>query len=53
MQRNKFVSLLRKSKEQYYENFDEKKLVTNKYFCKTVKTLLSGKSVARDKKIST
>lgn len=52
MQRNKFVSLLRKSKEQY-ENFDEKKLVTNKYFCKTVKTLLSGKSVARDKKIST
>lgn len=42
MQKNKCVPLLRKCKEKY-ENVDEKNLVTNKNFCKTVKALLSGR----------
>ena len=53
MQKTKCVSLIRKCKEQYYENVDEKNLVTNKIFRKTVTALLSGKSVAKDKQIYT
>ena len=42
-QRNFFVSLLRKTKKRYYENLNEKSVVDNKLFWKTVKPLLSDK----------
>ena len=42
-QRNVFVSLLRKTKKRYYENLNEKSVVDNKLFWKTVKPLLSDK----------
>ena len=38
-QRNFCVSLLRKTKKRYYENLNEKSVVDNKLFWKTVKTL--------------
>ena len=36
-----YVSLLRKAKKRYYENLDEKFVVDNNLFWKTVKPLLS------------
>ena len=46
---NKCVSLLRKTKINYYENLDEKDITDNKNFWKTVKPLLSDKSINSDK----
>ena len=43
--RNKCVSVLRKTKMNYYGNLDEKEITDNKKFWKTVKPLLSDKSV--------
>ena len=48
-QRNKFVSLLKKAKKEFYQNLDEKNVIDNKKFWKTVKPLLSDKSVSREK----
>ena len=42
-QRNKCVSLLRKSKKDYFENLNEKNITDNKRFWKTVKHFLSRK----------
>ena len=39
--RNYGVSLLKKSKSEYFENLNEKKISENKKFCKTMKSLLS------------
>ena len=47
-QRNKFVSLLKKAKKEFYQNLDEKNVIDNKKFWKTVKPLLSGKSISRE-----
>ena len=47
-QRNFCVSLLRKTKKRYYENLNEKSVVDNKLFWKTVKTLLSDKGMGKD-----
>ena len=46
---NKYVSLLRKAKINYYGNFDEEDITNNKNFWKTVKPLLSDKSINSDK----
>ena len=48
-QRNKSVPLLKKAKKEYYQNLDEKNVIDNKKFWKTVKPLLSDKSVSREK----
>ena len=48
-QRNKCVSLLRKTKINYYGNLNEKDITDNKKFQKTVKPLLSDKSINSDK----
>ena len=42
-QRNYCVSLLRKSKREYYSNLDVKNITDNKTIWKTVKSLLSEK----------
>ena len=42
-QRNYCVSLLRKSKREYYSNLDVKNITDNKTFWKTVKPFLSDK----------
>ena len=47
-QRNFCVSLLRKIKKRYYENINEKSVVDNKPFWKTVKALLSDKVAGKD-----
>ena len=49
MQRNYCVSLLRKSKIDYYNNLNEKKNCDNSKFCKVVKPLLSNKIVFNEK----
>ena len=43
-QRSYCVSLLRKTKENYYNNLNEKKITDNKTFWKTVKPFLSDKT---------
>ena len=48
-QRNYCVSLLRKSKKKYYENLDERNLMNNKLFWKTIKPSFSDKIVTRDR----
>ena len=48
-QRSKFVPLLKKAEKEYYQNLDEKNVIDNKIFWKTVKPLLSDKSVSREK----
>ena len=48
-QRNYCVSLLRKSEKKYYENLDEKNLMDNKLFSKTIKPPFSDKIVTRDR----
>ena len=48
-QQNYCVSLLRKTKKNYYKNFNEKKITDNKTFWKTVKTFLSHKTPSDEK----
>ena len=48
-QRNKCVSLLRKTKMNYYGNLNEKDITDNKKFWKTVMPFLSDKSINSDK----
>ena len=48
-QRNYCVSLLRKSKKKYYENLDERNLMDNKLFWKTIKPSFSDEIVTRDR----
>ena len=48
-QRNICVSLLRKTKMNYYGNLNEKDITGNKNFWKTVKPFLYDKSVNSDK----
>ena len=48
-QRNKCVTLLRKTKMNYYGSLNEKDITRNKTFWKTVKSLLSENSVNSDK----
>ena len=48
-QRNTYVSLLGKTKINYYGNLDEKDITDNKKCWKTVKPLLSDKSINSDK----
>ena len=48
-QRNYCVPLLRKSKRKYYENLDERNLMDNKLFWKTIKPSFSDKIVTRDR----
>ena len=43
------MSLLKKAKKESYQNLDEKNVIDNKKFWKTVKPLLSDKSVSREK----
>ena len=47
-QRNYCVSLLRKSKTNYYANLDAKKVSDNKLFWKVIKPSLSDKSCAKE-----
>ena len=47
-QKNFCVSLLRKTKKRYYENLNEKFVVDNKLFWKTVKPLLSDNVAGKD-----
>ena len=49
IQRNYCVSLLRKSKRDYYNNLNEKNICDNRKFWKVVKPLLSNKIVSNEK----
>ena len=44
------MPLLKKAKKDYHQNLDEKNVRDHQKFWKTVKPLLSGKSVSREKK---
>ena len=48
-QRNYCVSLLRKTKKDYYANLNVKDIVDNKQFWRTVKPLFSGKTKSNEK----
>ena len=48
-QRNYCVYLLQKSKKKHYENLDERNLMDNKLFWKTIKPSFSDKILARDR----
>ena len=48
-QGNHCVSLLRKTKRQYYSNLDEKNICDNKTFWKTVKPMLPKKTKSNKK----
>ena len=48
-QRNYCVSLLRKSKREYYSNLDVKNITDNKTFWETVKPVLSDKVTSTQK----
>ena len=48
-QRNYCVSLLKKSKKKYFENLNEKDILDNKLFRKTIKPSFSDKIMTRDK----
>ena len=48
-QQNYCVSLLRKTKKNYYSNLNEKKITDNKTFWKTVKPFLSDKTPSDEK----
>ena len=43
------MCLLKKAKKEYYQNLDGKNVIDNRKFWKTVKPLLSDKSVSRGK----
>ena len=47
-QRNYCVSLLRKTKTQYYSNLDEKNVTDNKAFWKIIKPFLSDKITSKE-----
>ena len=47
-QRNYCVSLLKKTKKEYFGNLNEKNVCDNKTFCKTVKPFLSDKIVSKE-----
>ena len=47
-QRNYYTSLLRKEKQNYFENVDTSKISGNKMFWKTVKPMFSNESVNRE-----
>ena len=49
-QRNRCVSLLRKTKREYYSNLDKKKICDNKTFWKIVKPMLSKKIKFNERK---
>ena len=48
-QRNHRVSLLRKTKREYYSNLDEKNICDNKAFWKNVNSMLSKKIKPNEK----
>ena len=48
-QRNYCVSLMKKSKKKDLANLNEKDILDNKFFWKTIKPSLSDKFMARDK----
>ena len=48
-QRNYCVSLLRKTKKNYYSNLNEKKITENKTFWKTVNSFFSDKTPSDEK----
>ena len=48
LQRNYWVSLLKKAKKNYYDSLNEKDVSDNKPFWKTVKPFLSDKIVSKD-----
>ena len=48
-QRNWCVSLLRKEKEKYFANLNEKDIIDNKKFLQTIKRFLSEKTKSREK----
>ena len=48
-QRNYCVSLLRRTKKEYYGNLDPRKVADNRTFWRTVKPSLSNKSVENEK----
>ena len=48
-QRNYCVSLLKKSKKKYFANLNEKDILDNKLFWKTIKPSLSDKVMTRDR----
>ena len=48
-QRNNCVSLLRKTKKDYYANLNVKDIVDNKQFWRTVKPLFSDKTKSNEK----
>ena len=49
-QRNYCVSLLRRTKKEYYKNLDPQKVPDNRTFWRTVKPFLCNKSVENEKK---
>ena len=49
--RNNYVSLLRRTKKEYYGNLDPKKVEDNRTFSRTVKPILSNKSIENEKVI--
>ena len=44
------VSLLRRTKKEYYKNLDPQKVPDNRTFLRTVKPFLCNKSVEKEKK---
>ena len=48
-QRNYCVSFLRKSEKKYFANLNEKNILDNKLFWKTIKPLLCEKVMTRDR----
>ena len=48
-QRNYCISLLKKSKKKYFANLNEKDIIDNKLFWKTIKPSLSDKVMTRDR----
>ena len=48
-QRNYCVSLLKKSKKKYFANLNEKDILDNKLFWKTIKPSFSDKIMTRDR----
>ena len=48
LQRNYCVSLLKKTKKEYFGNLNKKNVCDNKTFWKTVKSFLSCKIVSKD-----
>ena len=47
--KNLCVTLLRKSKREYFNNLNEKNVCDNKKFCRVFKPLLSNKGISKEK----